>query len=202
MKTSLNIALIGGIGSGKTTALNFFKSKHIFTISADDIARQLTLKGEGCYEPIKKKLGEDYLDKKEDIDRIKMRELFLKDPNFKSWLEDLIHPKVREKIHQLLETKHFPYSVIEIPVLTKREDYPIHRVLYIQTKKSKQMENLAKRDLSKDEVAKLLTIQIPSAHCLEIADDIIENNSTLERFIEKLEALHIQYLKTGLDSHP
>lgn len=80
-------------------------------------------------------------------------------------------------------------------MLTKREDYPIHRVLYIQTKESIQMENLAKRDLSKDEVAKLLKIQIPSAHCLKIANDVIENNSTIEHFIKKLEALHIQYLK-------
>jgi len=36
------VAITGGIGSGKTTALNFFKSFGCKIISADAIARKLT----------------------------------------------------------------------------------------------------------------------------------------------------------------
>ena len=67
------IGLTGGIGSGKSLAGDFFKSKNIDVIDADDLAQNaLNREGDGFIKFLDI-FGETFLDENSEIDRRALR---------------------------------------------------------------------------------------------------------------------------------
>ena len=74
------IGLTGGIGSGKSLAGDFFKSKNIDVIDADDLAHNaLDIGGEG-YKKFLDIFGETFLDENSEIDRKALRKYIFQNP--------------------------------------------------------------------------------------------------------------------------
>jgi len=92
------VGITGGIATGKSTATDFFAKKGIDIIDADEISRNLQEKGQVGYEAIVKKYGSKILTNDEELDRGKLREIAFKNKADKKWLEELMHPLIREKI--------------------------------------------------------------------------------------------------------
>lgn len=59
-------ALTGGIGCGKSTAVNFLRSRSILVIDADEIARQVVEPGQPAYLKLRDEFGSEYFDDKND----------------------------------------------------------------------------------------------------------------------------------------
>lgn len=191
---TLKIGLIGGIASGKTTALDFFKSEGIETFSADEIARQLTQMNNPCFEAILSHCGPEFLLPNGELDRTLLRQKIMIEPSFKTWLESLLHPLIQEVLIKNILECTGPYCIVEIPLLKEKNRYHLDRVLYIKSSESEQKKRLESRGLSKEHIEGMLKLQIPEQHRNQLADDIIENNSTYENFLKKLQAIHQQYL--------
>src|SRR3990167_4198932 len=85
------VGLTGGIGSGKTTVANIFKSFGVPIIDADEISHQITQKNGVAYTPIITHFGKTILNPDETIDRKKLRELIFQNVIEKNWLENLLH---------------------------------------------------------------------------------------------------------------
>ena len=92
------IGLTGGVASGKTTATNYFLSKGIEIIDADEISRSFQMKGTEGYQKIIKKFGKEILNADESINRIMLRKLAFKNEANKKWLEDLMHPMIQKEV--------------------------------------------------------------------------------------------------------
>ena len=89
------IGLTGGIGSGKSLAGDFFKSKNIDVIDADDLAQNaLDREGEG-YKKFLDIFGETFLDENSEIDRKAVRKYIFQNPEMKNKLEEIVHPIVQ-----------------------------------------------------------------------------------------------------------
>ena len=109
------IGLTGGIGSGKSLAGDFFKSKDIDVIDADDLAHNaLDKEGEG-YKKFLEIFGENFLDKSSDINRKALREYVFKNPEMKVKLEEIVHPIVQKGIINFIKKSNSKYlSLIHI----------------------------------------------------------------------------------------
>ena len=97
------LGLTGGIASGKTTATNFFASKGIEIIDADEISRGLQLKGEAGYKQVLKEFGKDILDDADEINRSALRKIAFANKTNKEKLEGIMHPLIRSEIIQGFE---------------------------------------------------------------------------------------------------
>ena len=193
-KYPFTIAVIGGVASGKSTVLHFFKNLNIDCFSADEIARDIVKVHEPAYEEILKHLGPKFLLPNLSLNREKLREKLLKDQDLKQWLENLTHPLIRQKLHDLQQKAKSAYCILEIPLLKDKKDYVLDRVLLIEAKLHHQKSHLTKRGLSSKEITSLLDIQIPLELRRSLADDILINEGSLEDLKTKIEALHIIYL--------
>jgi dephospho-CoA kinase len=115
------VAITGGIGAGKSTALDAFRAHGAATVSSDEIVHHLLANDDDVRDAIVAKLGADVLtDGRPDRAKI-AREVF-GDRERLSWLEGLLHPLVsREYLtwrEQLAELDEPPrVCVTEVPLL-------------------------------------------------------------------------------------
>jgi dephospho-CoA kinase len=169
----------------------------IACFSADDAARQLTQMNTPQYKFIVEHVGPDCLHPNGELNRGFLRQKMLQDAYFKQWLEQLLHPKIKQLLLQAREKAHGPYCVLEIPLLKDKSSYNIDTVLNIDCKPEQQICRLQSRGLAQDEIQGLLNFQIPIQLRDAITDDKIENNGDIETFYQQLELLHQYYLKRG-----
>ncbi|HLF66805.1 MAG TPA: dephospho-CoA kinase, partial [Gammaproteobacteria bacterium] len=83
--------LTGGIGSGKTTAANFFAELGIPVIDADQISKEITQPNTPTTQDIIKHFGDEVC-VNHTLDRNKLRQIIFNNPAEKKWLEQLLHP--------------------------------------------------------------------------------------------------------------
>ena len=190
------IGLTGGIGSGKSLAGEFFKSKNIDVIDADDLSRiALAKKGEG-YSEFLNIFGEDFLDANSEIDRKALREYIFKNPEMKNRLEEIVHPIVQDAILSFINNSNSAYRVIIVPLIAETKSSSFYdRVLAIECNINIQVKRASKRDnSSEDQILKIIQSQASAEERNKIANDVVKNNGTKEEFIMSLEDIHSKYL--------
>lgn len=189
------VGLTGNIASGKSTAANRFNAFGIPVIIADEVAREVTAPGQPALEAIQAHFGRSILHEGH-LDRRTLRHMIFKHPQERLWLENLLHPLIREQIQKKITLFHAPYCVIEIPLLLNRDHYPyLNRILVILSPHHHLIERVMQRDQhTKEEVLAILAVQPDEAARRTIADDLLINEGTLEEFDKKIRALHENYL--------
>ena len=190
------IGLTGGIGSGKSLAGDFFKSKNIDVIDADDLARNaLDREGEG-YKKFLDIFGETFLDENSEIDRKALRKYIFQNPEMKNKLEEIVHPIVQNGILNFINNSNSIYRIIIVPLIAETNSSSFYdRVLAIDCKKEIQIERASKRDNSNEEqILKIIQSQASSEDRNKIANDVVENNDTKDEFLMNLEDIHKKYL--------
>jgi dephospho-CoA kinase len=190
------IGLTGGIGSGKTAVSDTFKSLGIDIIDADVSSRSVVEKGQPALEVIHDHFGGDILDSENNLDRAKLREIIFQNPEERSWLETLLHPKIAQHIKDQLESSKSPYCILVSPLLleTEQKNY-CSFVLIVDVPEESQVERTTKRDgVSEEQVKNIIAAQIDREERLKQADEIIINDGSIEELQEKVVVLHKKYL--------
>ena len=190
------IGLTGGIGSGKSLAGDFFKSKNIDVIDADDLAQNaLDIEGEG-YKKFLDIFGETFLDENSEIDRKALRKYIFQNPEMKNKLEEIVHPIVQNGILNFINNSNSIYRIVIVPLIAETNSSSFYdRVLAIDCKKEIQIERASKRDNSNEEqILKIIQSQASSEDRNKIANDVVENNDTKDEFLMNLEDIHKKYL--------
>ena len=190
------VGLTGGIGSGKSLAGDFFKSKKIDVIDADDLAYiALAKEGKG-YKNFLDVFGKTFLDENFEIDRKALREYIFKNPEMKNKLESIVHPIVQDGILDFINKSQSRYRIIIVPLIAETKSSSFYdRVLAIECEKEIQVERASKRDSSNEkQILKIIKSQASTEDRNKIANDVIKNNGTKEEFIKLLEDVHTKYL--------
>jgi dephospho-CoA kinase len=115
------VAITGGIGAGKSTALEAFRAQGAATVSSDEIVHHLLATDDDVRDAVVAKLGEDVLTDGRP-DRAKIAQAVFSDRERLAWLEGLLHPLVsreylawREQLSELDEPPRV--CVTEVPLL-------------------------------------------------------------------------------------
>jgi dephospho-CoA kinase len=112
------LGLTGSLGSGKSTVSSHLRDLGAQIICADEIAREVVAKGSPALLDITREFGPDMLDPDGTLDRRAMARLVFADADARRKLEQIIHPRVRERELQLLATfRDSPLIVLDIPLL-------------------------------------------------------------------------------------
>jgi dephospho-CoA kinase len=116
------VAITGGIGAGKSTALASFRRHGAATVSSDEIVHHLLRSDPHVRAAIVERFGEDVLGEDGVPDRERIALKVFRDREALDWLEQLLHPLVsREYLtwrEQLGELPNPPrVCVTEVPLL-------------------------------------------------------------------------------------
>ncbi len=199
MSQARRIGLTGGIGSGKSEASREFARLGVPIIDTDLIARELVRPGAPALNEIVAHFGAEIVDQKGNLDRTRLRETVFSDPAQRRQLETILHPRIRDRAMALAEQTETPYCVLVIPLLVETAgDYPLDRILVIDTPRERQLKRIATRDgLSENEIETILATQASRQRRLAIADDVIVNDASRENLRSEIERLHRFYSESG-----
>lgn len=191
----LRVGLTGGIGSGKTTVSEMFADLDVPVIDADVIARELLLPGTPASELVIDAFGENITSSTGAIDRNKLRAIVFNDEQSRKTLESIIHPHVYKQIDQLVSQVSSPYCIIVVPLLFETgKQGLVDRTLVVDAPFEQQVERACARDNTRpDDISKIISAQMPAQQRRELADDVIENQGTIEDLSQQVNVLDAHY---------
>ncbi|MDN3701054.1 dephospho-CoA kinase [Vibrio artabrorum] len=191
------IGLSGGIASGKTTVANLFNQHfNIDIVDADIVAREVVALGSEGLKQIVAHFGEEILLEDRTLNRSKLREVIFSEPNEKQWLNDLLHPMIRDKINSDLSKVTSPYALLVAPLLVENQMQGMaDRVLIVDVPTEVQIERTMSRDnVSREQVIAILKSQASREQRLAVANDVIENHTKNHELLPQITDLHQKYV--------
>ena len=193
----IKICITGTIGSGKTFALNFFKSKRIKTFSADFEVKNI-LKGILVKEKIFKLFPEAFISKK--LNKSLLASIVFNNSKKLSNLEKIIHPLVKlEKKKFLEKNKNKKILVMEIPLIFEKKSIKNYDYIILMSVNKKNQFNRIKnrKNMSYKLFNKILKNQISNTK-KRFAHFVINNNHSKIETKKKLQIILNKILSTSL----
>lgn len=207
------IGLTGGIGMGKTTVSNYLATVHqLPVLDADVLAREAVESGSPILHAIAERYGSAIIHSDGSLDRHRLGDIVFKSPPERLWLEQQVHPYVRDRLISALRTPplndpvQHPIVVLVVPLLFEaRLTSLVTEVWVIHCSNDEQFERLMQRDrLSAAQVQMRVDSQMSIQKKLAQADVVLDNSSTVEelfRQVDRALASPIDRLTTVSDRH-
>ncbi|WP_375751291.1 dephospho-CoA kinase [Vibrio sp. HN007] len=198
------VGLTGGIASGKTTVANLFQNEFkVQAVDADIVAREVVEPGTTGLNEIEKRFGKEILTTSGQLNRAKLREIIFSKPEEKDWLNNLLHPIIRQEMKQQLANISSPYGLFIVPLLVENQMQSMtDRILVVDVSPETQIQRTIKRDnVSESQVKSILASQADRKQRLAIADDVILNDNENLDLLPRVAELHAKYLSLSQSSH-
>lgn len=198
------VGLTGGIGSGKTTVTDIFQKLGIDIIDADIAARIVVAPESKALAAISNHFGTEYIDKQGQLNRAKLRSRIFSVDEDKTWLNNLLHPLIRQEILTQISQAKSHYCILVAPLLLENKlNALVNRVLVVDVDEATQVTRTIARDPSSaEEVKRIIASQMPRKQRLSLADDVINNhNTSLEELNLQVSHLNKKYQELSIKPH-
>lgn len=170
------IGLMGGVGSGKSTVLNYLEQNYLaYIIQTDHVAKEIMEYGHEAYNKIHKEFPS--VIEKGKINNAKLAQIVFADKEALNKLNSITHPAtIRETINRIKRSKK-DIIVVESALLmgTGIEEY-CDKIWYVFCEKEKRIERLIKdRGYSREKAEGIINNQPTDEQYRKVADEIIDN---------------------------
>lgn len=189
------VGLTGGIGSGKTTVSNAFEALGIDVVDADVVAREVVAPNSPCLNAIEQRFGPEILLEDRNLNRAKLRQIIFDDPEQKQWLDNLMHPAIRQAMLAQLKQATSDYAILVAPLLFENglERYT-NVTCVVDIAPELQAERTVKRDnVPAAQVDNIIKAQISRAERLEKADFVFDNQGDWANNQSQIASLHQKF---------
>ena len=191
----LKVALTGGIASGKSLVSDLLAIHGCHIIDLDVISREVVLPGTEGLNELVESFGDSILLSDGSLDRKNLRDVLYKKGRNRAKIEQILHPKILQKMKSSMESFKEGVMVVVIPLLVEKELWgPFDRAVVVdchvdtQIKRSTERENI---DNAKAQT--MLMAQASREQRVQLSDhlptDIIDNNSKISDLKEVVESL-------------
>lgn len=190
------VGVSGGIGSGKTTVTNAFAKLDVDIIDADVIARDVVAQGTEGLRAIVEKFGPGILDQGQCLNRRALRQIIFSDEQAKQWLNQLLHPLIRQETLRQTISATSSYCMLSVPLLVENGSYKnVDRVLIVDVPEASQLaRSMARDDADEALIRSIMASQASRQQRLEVADDVIDNSGDESALTVQISRLHHKYL--------
>lgn len=171
------IGLTGGIGSGKSTVLNFFKEFGAATFVADVEAKKLMNTNVELISDITHLFGVKAY-KNGDLNRSYISEIVFNDSNKLKKLNALVHPKVRAHFKNFVKNSKSDIVIYEAAILFESgSDKECDYIITVTANLEEKIKRVMLRDsIDRQSVESRMQHQLNDDVKISKSDFIIENN--------------------------
>ena len=201
------IAITGGVGTGKSTAAEYFRELGAVVFSADEAAREVLSPGSQALSEVIAEFGPSYLRHDGSLDRHLLGDLVFSDPIARKRLEEITHPAIRDLLHARVEEtrRRQPDTPIfvEIPLLYETgTESAYDAVITVASCRDVQVRRLAARDrLNPQEIDKRIAAQLPMEEKAACADYLIDNDGNRDALKRAVRSVWDQIVLSGTESN-
>ena len=191
----LRVGLTGGIGSGKSTARNFFEAFGSFVINADEEAKKLMSSNETVQHELIAEFGTDIIDVSGQINKAKLAKIAFQDEDHQQTLNSVIHPYIYDSIdnqfNRVLKNGKFDIFIVD-GALIFESGYDVHMdyiIVVTALLKNRIERALGRKTLSRDEILKRINLQWSEEEKVNLADFVIHNDGSEEDLKNNVKSL-------------
>lgn len=190
---------------GKTLISDYLaKNHHLPVLDTDLYARDAVMPGTAVLEAIADRYGSGILLPNGTLNRQRLGEIIFNSPAERLWVEQCIHPYVRDRLIEAMHTpplndvKYYPTVVMVIPLLFEARMTDLVTEIWVVTcPQDVQSQRLMERDrLSREEAQIRIASQMPIEKKIAHADVVIDNSSSTEELFRQIEAHLAQNAQT------
>ena len=191
----MRIAIIGGIGSGKSEVMKIAKEKGFFCLSADEINAEL-LKTPSYIQKIAMLFPSAVANGV--VNKGALAKIVFSDQNERKKLNALAHPEIMRVIS---ECKESPLAV-ELPLFIEGGDEAFDEIVYVRAPLFKRIARLKKgRGMSVKQAVSRIRSQVPSAVLRAKATIIVDNSRSLSALQARANKTFNQILSKYSNNH-
>jgi len=194
MKT-LKIALTGGIACGKSSVIQIFKKNAIAIIDLDVIAREVVEPNTQALSELVAHFGNGILNDDQTLNREALRQVLFENNANQKIIEEILHPKILEKMQMEIKKVKNRLVVIEVPLLVEQNlSNLFDRAIVVDCDEQNQLKRLLNRKNMDEKLAKtMISAQASRKQRLALSKklptDILENNSQIFEMEQKAQDL-------------
>ena len=174
------IGLTGGIGSGKSTVLEIFRSMGVPTLDLDQVGKTL-LNDPEIIQSLCNVFGQAILLPDQTINRKKLASIAFSSDSDTKTLNAIMHPAIKDYERQWRNQQTAPYCIIEASVLIESKAYQrMDAVIVVSAELSIRKKRVLERGTHNEQAFDLIVNrQCSDEERIAVADYIIENNSSV-----------------------
>ena len=197
------IGLTGGIASGKSTVLTYFKDKGIPYIDADIVAREVVEPGTEGLKAIVDTFGSHVLQDDGMLNREALGAIVFHNEEKRQLLNSCLKTHIRNRIMELTsqyEQGNTPILIYDIPLLIEGEWYTMmDEVWLVYVNETTQIERLMSRNgYTREDAIARINSQMRLDDKRAYADIIIDNNGTPHDLTVQLNTIWNERIETVL----
>jgi dephospho-CoA kinase len=177
----LKIGLTGNIGSGKTTVARIFEILGIPVFYADDAAKNVMVTDQILISGLKSAFGEQAYFDDGMLNRKYIADIVFKDSGQLAKLNSLVHPATFRAFDAWVKNiSAVPYVLKEAALMFESDSYKLcDYTIMVQAPLETRIKRVMQRDtLTRDEIEKRESNQIPEEKKIQLADYVIVNDDT------------------------
>lgn len=179
------------MGAGKSSVIDIFRQLQIPVIDCDNINEQLLQPMEEGYQKVIQTFGNDILFEDQTINKQKLSSMIFHDKPKKQLLESILHPLIKQRVIQTIQTLQSSLVVVEVPLL-----YEIHwetlfdEIWVVACDRDILLERLSsQRNISKEEAHLRLAHQMSQEDKILKADVVVYNDGNRQDLRKQI--LHV-----------
>ena len=191
----LKVALTGGIASGKSLVSDLLEIHGCHIVDLDVISREIVLPGTEGLNELVESFGDSILLSDGSLDRKNLRDVLYKKGRNRAKIEQILHPKILQKMKSSMESFKEGVMVVVIPLLVEKELWgPFDRAIVVDCDVDTQIKRLtARENIDNAKAQTMLMAQASREQRVQLSDhlptDIINNNSKISDLKDSTESL-------------
>lgn len=197
------IGLTGGIACGKTTVSTYLEQQHHCAIlDADRYARNAVSKTSQGLQLIHTRYGSSILNQDGELNRTKLGQIIFQDDREREWIEQLIHPYVRQQLesertrylNQQPQSNPPRILVMDIPLLFESNMEDLVTEIWVVTCSLTQQQQrlMARNGLSLSQANRRIQSQWPLQEKIKRTSIILNNGQDRTQLYRQVDYAFIQ----------
>ena len=187
----MNIAVTGGLGTGKSTVSKIFATiLAAELIDTDQLCRRQMLPGTDGYAEFRRVFSDRFIQLDGMIDRQLLRQAVFDDNSIREKLENILHPIVQQQV--VVRSRELSAGggmlIVEIPLLYEvgwQDAFDICVVVYVP--EILCIQRVTMRDgMPAEQIRQIINAQLPIKKKLDYADFIVDNSGTLVSTVQQI----------------
>ena len=184
------VAIVGGIGAGKSTVTDRLTTLGFSVVDADVLARRVVEQGQPAWRALIDAFGTAVLTPEGDIDRKFLADVVFHDASALRRLNHITHGYIGAEMRAGLDTASGDVAFVAIPLYRAeiRDGLELNEVWAIEVRPDTALDRLvSERGMDAEDARARLAAQMTNDERSALADRVIDNNGSLEDLYASLD---------------